>query len=302
MKRILFSIVVIWGLFNLLGCSDDEHGYPMPTGLDQSSVSAEPESGAVKLKWVVPAESNYYYVKVTYTLPESGKQCIRMASVYSDTMLVDNLYKRYGDIRFTLQPCNRSGEGAQSCTVTAQALPAAKRIINVEKGKIPLVLEPSQLYTDSQESREGPIKNLVDGNRSTYFHMSWSKPSPFPHYIVVDLGEGKGLYAFYFSYVCRNNPNKDNPKEIDILGSNTFDNMNYDESQTTLLASLKDLPNTIAASYESNAIKSDESYRYIWFKVKSATSKKNWIALAELSITKGIMTVYDPETGETTAE
>lgn len=300
MKKKLFSIVAIWGLLNLLGCSDDDHKYPMPTGLDQNSVFAKPEIGAVKLKWTVPADSNYYYVKVTYTLPESGKQCTRLASVYSDTMLVDNLLKRYGDIRFTLQPCNRAGEGSQSCTVTAQALPAKKQI-QTDKSKV--VLDGKLLYTDAQESSEGPIANLVDGNNDTYFHMNWSNnPQPLPHYIVVDLGEEKALSTFSFSYVCRDNANRDNPKEIDILGSNTFDKNNYDEAQTTLLASVKDLPNTKAASYDSDVIKSGESYRYIWFKVKSGTRGRKWIALAELSISKVIIETYDPETGETTTE
>ena len=98
---------------------------------------------------------------------------------------------------------------------------------------------------------------------------------------MVDLGEENALSTFLFSYVCRDNNNKDNPKEMDILGSNTFDGKNYDESQTTLLASLSNLPNTKAASYESDIIKAGASYRYLWFKVKSSTSGSNWIALTE---------------------
>lgn len=46
----------------------------MPTTIDQNSLSAEAKAGAIKLKWTVPADSNYYYVKVTYTLPEDGKK------------------------------------------------------------------------------------------------------------------------------------------------------------------------------------------------------------------------------------
>ena len=119
---------------------------------------------------------------------------------------------------------------------------------------------------------------------------------------MVDLGEENALSTFLFSYVCRDNNNKDNPKEMDILGSNTFDGKNYDESQTTLLASLSNLPNTKAASYESDIIKAGASYRYLWFKVKSSTSGSNWIALAELGLSKVIVKTYDPETGETTIE
>ena len=250
MKKILLGLCAILGLINMTGCSSDEK-YPMPTTIDQNSLSAEAKAGAIKLKWTVPAD---YYVKVTYTLPEDGKKCLRLASVKSDTMLVDNLLHRYGDIDFTLQPCNRAGEGSQSCSITARALPAPKQI------------------------------------------------KTFPHYIVVDLGEENALSTFLFSYVCRDNNNKDNPKEMDILGSNTFDGKNYDESQTTLLASLSDLPNTKAASYESDIIKAGASYRYLWFKVKSSTSGSNWIALAELALSKVIVKTYDPETGETTIE
>ena len=287
MKKILLGLCAILGLINMTGCSSDEK-YPMPTTIDQNSLSAEAKAGAIKLKWTVPADSNYYYVKVTYTLPEDGKKCLRLASVKSDTMLVDNLLHRYGDIDFTLQPCNRAGEGSQSCSITARALPAPKQI---KTDRSDVTLSTKQLYTDDQESSEGPIANL-----------SWSSPTPFPHYIVVDLGEENALSTFLFSYVCRDNNNKDNPKEMDILGSNTFDGKNYDESQTTLLASLSDLPNTKAASYESDIIKAGASYRYLWFKVKSSTSGSNWIALAELALSKVIVKTYDPETGETTIE
>ena len=127
MKKILLGLCAILGLINMTGCSSDEK-YPMPTTIDQNSLSAEAKAGAIKLKWTVPADSNYYYVKVTYTLPEDGKKCLRLASVKSDTMLVDNLLHRYGDIDFTLQPCNRAGEGSQSCSITARALPAPKQI------------------------------------------------------------------------------------------------------------------------------------------------------------------------------
>ena len=155
MKKILLGLCVILGLINMIGCSSDEK-YPMPTSIDQNSLSAEAKAGAIKLKWTVPADSNYYYVKVTYTLPEDGKKCMRLASVNSDTMLVDNLLHRYGDINFTLQPCNRAGEASQSCSIMAQALPALKQI---KTDRNPITLSAKQLYTDDQESSEGPIAN-----------------------------------------------------------------------------------------------------------------------------------------------
>lgn len=98
-------------------------------------------------------------------------------------------------------------------------MPAPKQI---KTDRSDVTLSAKQLYTDDQESSEGPIANLIDGKNDTYFHMSWSSPTPFPHYIVVDLGEENALSTFLFSYVCRDNNNKDNPKEMDILGSNTL--------------------------------------------------------------------------------
>ena len=53
--------------------------------------------------------------------------------------------------------------------------------------------------------------------------------------------------------------------------------------------------------YESaRSIKSDKPFRYVWFKIKSATSGKNWVAMAEWQVFKIREKVYDPETKETT--
>ena len=274
MKKILSYIIMgILGVTVFTACSDDE-SYPTPTALDASTLSYEAKAGAVKLKWKIPENANYKYIKVTYTLPESGKECLRLASVYSDTILVDNLLKRYGDIVFTLQPCSADGNGGEICSITAQAAAAS----------------------------EGPLKNLFDGSTASdnYFHMSWSASTPFPHYIVVDLKEETNFFSF--TYTARDNANCDNPKEMDILVSKELVGSKPDyvnETGTTKLASLSELPGTRKASYMSDRISSDETFRYVWFKVLSATSGSNWIALSELALKQVTTTIYDPETGET---
>lgn len=48
--------------------------------------------------------------------------------------------------------------------------------------------------------------------------MSWSAPTPWPHYIRVDLG--KKVKGVSFWYKGRNNANNDNPKHITIFASN----------------------------------------------------------------------------------
>lgn len=48
--------------------------------------------------------------------------------------------------------------------------------------------------------------------------MSWSAPTPWPHYIRVDLG--KKVKGVSFWYKGRNNGNNDNPKHITVWASN----------------------------------------------------------------------------------
>lgn len=296
MNKIYYYLIAgIFSWLSFTSCSDEENNYPAPTAIEQSSITSKSEPGKVTLYWDVPADSNYYYVQVKYMLPNIADECVRLASVYSDSITIDGLLKRYGDINFTLQPFNKDGKGGEICSIAAKAESAPKEIIITGKTE-PIALTAEQLFTDDQETSEGPIANLIDGDKSTYFHMSWSAPTAFPHYIVVDLK--KDIYACTFSYICRNNANKDNPGTMDILVSNTFNGIDYDLSQTVLLSSLSDLPKDKAASYTSGVIKSDQSFRYLWLKVKSSTSGSNWIALAELSVTEQLTTVYDPETEE----
>lgn len=298
MKKIIFlALIGICGLMSITSCSNDDKG-TVPVSLDQASISYEALPGAVKLKWTIPAGANYKYIKVTYTIPDTQKKCMRLASVYSDTLMVNNLLKRYGNITFTLQTVSEDGGVGNTCTIDAQSLAATKTILF---DKTAISVDANHVWSDDPESSEGPIKNLVNGKTDDYFHMSWSDSKPFPHYIVFDLGTQ--VSAISFNYTCRNNNNKDNPKEMDILVSDSFENTaTYytGETGTTKIASLSDLPNTKAASYDSAPIVSSKPFRFVWFKIKSATSGADWVALAEMGVNKVKMSVYDPETGKTT--
>lgn len=101
MKKILFGLCVILGLINMIGCFSDEK-YFMLIFIDQNLLLVEVKVGVIKLKWIVLVDFNYYYVKVIYILFEDGKKCMRLVSVNSDIMLVDNLLYWYGDINFIL--------------------------------------------------------------------------------------------------------------------------------------------------------------------------------------------------------
>lgn len=105
----------------------------------------------------------------------------------------------------------------------------------------------------------------------------------------------KEVYGVTFSYICRNQNNKDNPKQITVLGSEEFGQTTDDLSKAFQLDVMSGLPGDKAASYESSHIISSKPFRYLWLRIDSSTSGSNWVALAELSVTEVKTTIYDPE-------
>lgn len=299
MKKIIYTaLIAICGLSGLSSCSKENS--TVPVSLDQNSLSYVARPGAVKLMWNIPDKADYKYIKITYSLPGDTQERMKLASVYTDTLLVNNLLQKYGDITFKLQTVSSDGGLGNICSISAKALPATKTT-TVEKLDVSLTPDKDHVWSDDPESSEGPIANLVDGNTGNYFHMSWSDSKPFPHYIVMDLGTT--VNGLQFNYTCRNNNNKDNPKDMDILVSDSFENTPAyytAETGTTKIASFTSLPSDKAASYTSSGIISSKPFRYVWFKILSATSGSDWVALAEMSVYKVRVTTYDPETGETT--
>lgn len=291
-KDIIYWLMAVVLTVTIAACSEDS---TPPTSLDATTLTTKSGPGTITIFWDIPENANYYYVRVQYSTPDDGA-CMKTASIYSDSILIDNLLARYGVIDFAVCTVSRDGTESETQHISAQAEPAETTIEVV--GEKTLTLSADGLYTDSQESSEGPIANLIDGNTSTYFHMSWSAPTPFPHYIVVDTQED--ISAFKFAYTTRNNANNDNPMTMNVYASNSFDGT-YDTTANgaILVAELDDsqLPSGVT-SYTSDNYILESSYRYLWFEVTSSYSGSNWVALAELSITELEVEIYDPEAVE----
>lgn len=305
-KKLLYLIIGIFVWSGFTACSESEGTYPLPTPLVQESIKAISDNGKITLTWDVPADANYYYVKIQYTLPESGKMCTKLASVYNDSVTIDGLLARFGEIEFTLQPFNKDGKGGEIYKVTGKADNAPKTVVlNGKKELVPLSL--SQLGVNSLEEGDGSLSAMIDGDKKTFYHGNYSNPRPLPHYIVIDLK--RDVYAFSFFYAARDNANRSNPKEIEVWGSNTFPGTLGGQSDTgfdttvadaVLLTKLTGLPDTQAAEYTSAPIKGTQSFRYVWLKVTAITNGKAFIALSELTVTDHKTSTYDPETGLTT--
>ena len=241
--------------------------------------------------WTTPENADFYYIKVAYDDPVKGHRVLN-ASTYADSIMIDGLYAKYGDLTYTFTAVSRDGGEKALFTKTATAGKVPAVIKDFEVGAIDLTA--AQLWTDDQESSEGPIANLVDGNNATYFHMSWSAPSAWPHYIRVDLG--KKVKGVSFWYKGRNNNNNDNPKKMTILVSNNAGDTPA-AAQAWEVGKLGSdvLPSGKAAEFTSPSFFSDQEFQYLWLQIEDAYSGSKWIAMAELSIKEMTRSIYDPE-------
>ena len=281
--KMLMAVALIGGMAS---CSDDDVTVPKNT-IDQATITYNTRPGSVIFHWTKPENPDYYYIKVKFNDPKKGERIVN-ASAYADSLEIDGLYAKYGNLDYTFTAVSRDGGESAPFTVQAKAGAVLPSISDAGLGTA-FDLTAEQLWTDDQETSEGPIANLVDGNANTFFHMSWSNPSPFPHYIRVELKEQ--VWGVQFGYVCRNNNNKDNPKQITVLASNT-----EDLAEAWTISTLSDLPSDKAASYDSpHLISQTSDFRYLWLRIDSSTSGSNWVALSILTVNRVKTTVNDPE-------
>lgn len=293
-------------------CKKDDLG-PAATNLDASSVVATARVGAVHLQWNTPDKANYKYVEVKYNHPGTKKEHTRLASVHADTILIDGLLRSYGEIEYRLTPVTAKGNRGTTVTVSAQCetVPAVKRVVDGSKTEIPLTAD--KVWTDSSHQSNdadgGGMPALVDGRNDTYWHMAWSgaNNTPFPHYLVADLTTPvSGAISFYWR--GRHNNGRNNPKKLELWGSNTEftgqtnvpAGFNLDNHAPTLIGIVSDMPSTQAVEFNSATFILTEPYRYIWVKFTEGYGSTNFSAIAEWKFFKYKVQTYDPETGETT--
>ena len=66
-------------------------------------------------------------------------------------------------------------------------------------------LSADNLTTNAQETSEGPIANLCDGDINTFWHSAWSFNVDAEHYLEVTIPEGLDLTSFSFGWIDRGN-------------------------------------------------------------------------------------------------
>ena len=296
MKQIAFALLA--GTLALASSCKKEDLGPRPTDLDRSTVTATPAEGSILLNWRIPENVSYQYVRVTYTHPETKQLVTKLASSYSDSLRVDNLLARYGEIQFTLQPFTKQGaEGtAIQISATAKAKPRVEQITPTK-----LSITDANVFVSHPEATEGPKAGLVDDNDNTYYHENWHVRSPMPHYIVYKLPKAVKNFSVYLK--SRNHTNRSNPEEMDIYVSDSFDGIfDTDANKAVLVKELTGLPLTQAAAYTSPNFRLDKAYNYVWFKINKVNGGQLYAAIATLHVSELSISIYDPETGKTTNE
>lgn len=284
MKKIyILSTLIAWmGFMN--ACSDDTADERVPSTID--NLKAEACEGGVILKWEVPADSGFLYVRVDYRHPGTGEKRTRNASVYQDSLLIDGLYAKDGPYTFYVCSVSATGTKSKAVSVSCTAFPVQP---TVEKQTQEVVLSPENLSTNAQEPSEGPIANLVDGNYSDFFHSAWSSDIPAPHYVDIALPEAVDLFEIVTWYRSGKRGGVA-PSVITVLGSN--DGIVWEE-----IGEINDDGNSPTKERFTSPVLGDKekSYTYLRYRVDETVDGNVYFALAEMKINKVWYDIYDPE-------
>ena len=76
-------------------------------------------------------------------------------------------------------------------------------------------LAASCFATNAQEMNEGPMVNICDDNKTTFWHSMWSSGASDYHYLEVTLPAGITLSKFSFGWVTRYTT-QGNPKTVEV--------------------------------------------------------------------------------------
>lgn len=258
-----------------------------PVALEASEIHTESLPGKIRLYWDVTEDPGFEYVKVKYYDPWEKQTVHKLASKYTGELSIENTYARFGDYAFSFQTFNAANEGSAVTEVKAQSGPAP--IVLTETKRTKVNVEASQLSTDNQEPSEGPIKNLVDNNKSTMFHTRWSTPQvPLPQYIQIDFKEEHQIFAI--QYTTRDTGNKDGfPTAADLQ-------ISTDGEHWETVTSLSGLPATKLTDYSSAFVDAGKKFKYFRFLVTSSSENKPYFHMAEFAFYDVEVETYDPET------
>lgn len=112
-----------------------------------------------------------------------------------------------------------------------------------------VTLEAANFSTNAQETTEGPISAICDGNKDTHFHSTYNSTPNTYHYIEITLPEA--MQSFKFSFDARKN--KANiPAVIQVLDDDAIVAANGEDAVLQALPALKTVYNNKNYSIGTN--------------------------------------------------
>lgn len=126
---------------------------------------------------------------------------------------------------------------------------------------------PFYITSNHEETTEGEIANMVDGDNSTFFHSTWSVATTDKHYWQIDLGAGNELDMFNITLTSRAKDPNNFPQEITVQASN--DGTNFES--VALLTNECASGGQVVYTSENVGV-AGQKYRYYRFVVDKTTS------------------------------
>lgn len=280
MKKILFLFFVG---FAFVACKKEVSKIDAPSTI--SDVNVQPTVGGALVSWKVPLDSNYTYLEVSYM--KNGKKLVTNVSKYTNSIEITGLLNKL-DYTFEIRPVNNNGETmAAGSVLTTGSVKPIRRPITIAYKKLDVTDAMIDTYT--QESSEGPKKNLVDGviAASNYWHSAWSAGvQPLPHWIKLTLPEADDLARF--GYVFRQNTTiNGRPNQIGLETSN--DGATWTRVWTSAPALSVGTAAVISAE---NTVTFDKPYNSKYFRIMFLSTQGNttFVTLGEASFYREVLT------------
>ena len=259
-----------------------------PAVIEPSAVKSEALPGQIKLTWEAP-EGDFSYLKVRYNDPIQKKEITKLFSKGTTEWLIEDTRARFGDYTFYFQTFNAAHQGSEIKEVKAKS--GVAPAITTETKRTKVTLTTDQLSTNAQEPKEGPIKNLIDGNNGTFFHTRWSDPLlPLPHYFQINFKEEHENFALFYKNRTDNTWTTDGrPSVVELQVSN-------DAQSWETVSTISGLPSQHSTEYTSGYIVAGRKFNYFRFNVIATTGNTSYFNLAEFVFYDVDLSVYDPET------
>ncbi len=130
----------------------------------------------------------------------------------------------------------------------------------------------------TQETSEGPLAHLIDGNTSTYWHSAWSQNvEPLPHWIEIVFDEEKKIGGFDFTF---RQPSgiTDRPNHFDFQVSNNGTDW------TTVWESPANLPVEPVDELQSLHFGENFSSRYFRIRILDTYGSRDWTHMSTITV------------------